>query len=114
MPSSILGMSTIQEFNESSHVQFTPIRPVCPCPEESTLDALGHTLACSRIGAVIASFRLLEQRTRKLEIVLAVFLRTAMGLIMEEAIDDESDTIRIPPRFICDISPSFSPNMHLR
>jgi hypothetical protein len=42
--------------------------------EEARLDAIGHTLACSRIELVLASFRVLEQRTRKLAMVLAVFL----------------------------------------
>ena len=68
--------------------------------EEATLDALGHTLACSRIEAAMASFRVLEQRTRKLAIVLAVFIRIAMGLFTEEAIDDVLAKWLQGPRFL--------------
>jgi hypothetical protein len=74
--------------------------PSVHATEEATLDALGHPLACSRIEAVLASFRVLEQCTRKLEIVLAVFLPIAMGLFMEEAIDDVLAKWPQWPRFL--------------
>ena len=64
------------------------LAPSVHATEEARLDAIGHTLACSRIEAVLASFRVLEQCTRKLAIVLAVFLRIVMGLFMDEAIND--------------------------
>jgi hypothetical protein len=56
--------------------------------QEATLDALGHTLTHSRIGAVLASCGVLEQRTRKFTMTLAVLLCIAMNLFTEEAIDD--------------------------
>lgn len=68
--------------------------------EEATLDVLGHTLARSRIEAVLVSLGVLEQRTRKLTMVLAVLLCIAMNLFTEEAIDDVLAKLLQGPRFL--------------
>lgn len=68
--------------------------------QEATLDALGHTLVRSRIEGVLASVGVQGRRTRKLTMVLAVFLCIAMNLFTEEAIDDVFVKLVQGPRFL--------------
>ncbi len=64
------------------------IDPLVHITEEATLDALGQTLARSRIEAVLTALGGVEQRARKLTLVLAVLVCIAMNLFTEESIDD--------------------------
>lgn len=68
--------------------------------EEAALDALGHTLAHARVEAVLVSLGVLEQRSRKLTMVLTVLLCIAMSLFTEEAIDDVLAKLLQGPRFL--------------
>ena len=67
---------------------------------EATLDALGHTLSRAHIESVLNSYGVLEQRTRKLTMVLAVLLCIAMNLFTEEALDDVLARLLQGPRFL--------------
>jgi hypothetical protein len=68
--------------------------------EEATLDALGRTLARSRIEAVLVALGVFEQRTRKLTMILTVWLCIAMNLFTEEATDDVLQKLLQGPRFL--------------
>jgi hypothetical protein len=77
-----------------------PIDPFVHITEEATLDALGQTLARSRIETVLATIGVVEQRARKLTMVLAVLVCIAMNLFTEEAIDDVLVKLLQGPRFL--------------
>lgn len=66
----------------------------------AALDALGHTLNRSRIEQVLKRCGVLEERTRKLTLVLAVLLCIAMNLFTEEAQDDVLVKLLQGPRFL--------------
>ena len=68
--------------------------------QEATLEALGQTLSRGCIEAVLNRFGVLEQRTRKLTMVLAVLLCIAMNLFTEEAQDDVLAKLLQGPRFL--------------
>jgi len=55
---------------------------------EATLDALGQTLSRSHVETALKSCGVVEQRIRKLSMVLAVLFCVAMNLFTEEAQDD--------------------------
>jgi len=76
------------------------IDPFVHFTQEATLDALGHTLARSRIEDVLAGLGISEQRARKLTMVLAVLVCVAMNLFTEEAIDDVLVKLLQGPRFL--------------
>jgi Insertion element 4 transposase N-terminal/Transposase DDE domain len=73
------------------HVHFT---------QEATLDALGQTLARPRIEALLGAQGVLEQRTRKLTMVLAVLVCVAMNLFTEDAIEEVLFKLLQGPRFL--------------
>lgn len=77
-----------------------PIDPVVHITEEATLEALGQTLARTRIEAVLTALGVVEQRTRKLTMVLTVLVCIAMNLFTEEAIDDVLGKLMQGPRFL--------------
>ncbi len=77
-----------------------PIEPFVHLTQEASLDALGHTLARSRIEAVLQAVGVMEQRARKLTLVLAVLVCIAMNLFTEEAIDDVLVKLLQGPRFL--------------
>ena len=77
-----------------------PIEPFVHLTQEATLDALGHTLARSRLEAVLKAVGVMEQRARKLTLVLAVMVCIAMNLFTEEAIDDVLVKLLQGPRFL--------------
>ena len=77
-----------------------PIEPFVHLAEEATLDALGQTLARSRIEAVLTAVGVVEHRARKLTMVLAVLVCIAMNLFTEEAIDDVLAKLLQGPRFL--------------
>ncbi len=66
----------------------------------AALDALGRTLNRSRIEQVLKRCGVLEERTRKLTLVLAVLLCIAMNLFTEEAQDDVLVKLLQGPRFL--------------
>lgn len=68
--------------------------------QEATLDALGQTITRARIETLLRSRNCVEQRTRKLTLVLAVLLCIAMNLFTEEAIDDVLAKLLQGPRFL--------------
>ncbi len=68
--------------------------------QEATLDALGQTVTRARIETLLQSLHCVEQRTRKLTLVLAVLLCIAMNLFTEEAIDDVLTKLLQGPRFL--------------
>lgn len=67
---------------------------------EATLDALGQTITRARIESLLQSLNCVEQRTRKLTLVLAVLVCIAMNLFTEEAIDDVLAKLLQGPRFL--------------
>ena len=77
-----------------------PIDPVVHITEEATLEALGQTLARTRIEAVLNALGVVEQRARKLTMVLTVLVCIAMNLFTEEAIDDVLVKLLQGPRFL--------------
>jgi hypothetical protein len=77
-----------------------PIDPLVHVTEEATLEALGQTLARTRIEAVLKAHGVVEQRVRKLTIVLTVLVCIAMNLFTEEAIDDVLGKLMQGPRFL--------------
>jgi len=77
-----------------------PIEPFVHLTQEATLDALGHTLARSRLEAALNAVGVVEHRARKLTMVLAVLLCIAMNLFTEEAIDDVLVKLLQGPRFL--------------
>ena len=68
--------------------------------QEATLEALGQTLSRAQIERVLNAFGVLEQRTRKLTMVLTVLLCIAMNLFTEEAQDDVLAKLLQGPRFL--------------
>jgi hypothetical protein len=68
--------------------------------QEATLDALGQTIPRARIETLLQSLHCVEQRTRKLTLVLAVLVCIAMNLFTEEAIDDVLAKLLQGPRFL--------------
>ncbi len=68
--------------------------------QEATLDALGQTITRARIETLLHSLNCVEQRTRKLTLVLAVLVCIAMNLFTEEAIDDVLAKLLQGPRFL--------------
>ena len=68
--------------------------------QEATLDALGQTITRVRIESLLQSLNCVEQRTRKLTMVLAVLICIAMNLFTEEAIDDVLAKLLQGPRFL--------------
>ena len=64
------------------------------------LEALGQTLARARIEAVLNTLGVVEQRARKLTMVLTVLVCIAMNLFTEEAIDDVLGKLMQGPRFL--------------
>ncbi len=68
--------------------------------QAATLEALGQTLSRGHIENVLNRFGVLEQRTRKLTMVLAVLLCIAMNLFTEEAQDDVLAKLLQGPRFL--------------
>ncbi len=68
--------------------------------QEATLDALGQTVTRARIETLLRSLNCVEQRTRKLTLVLAVLLCIAMNLFTDEAIDDVLAKLLQGPRFL--------------
>ena len=77
-----------------------PIDPLVHITEEATLEALGQTLARARIEAVLKARGVVEQRARKLTMVLTVLVCIAMNLFTEEAIDDVLGKLMQGPRFL--------------
>ena len=77
-----------------------PIEPFVHVTQDVTLEALGRSLARSRIEAVLSAAGMLEQRVRKLTLVLAVWVCIAMNLFTEEAIDDVLVRLLQGPRFL--------------
>lgn len=68
--------------------------------QEATLDVLGQTVTRTRIETLLRSLNCVEQRTRKLTLVLAMLLCIAMNLFTEEAIDDVLAKLLQGPRFL--------------
>ena len=77
-----------------------PIDPLVHVTEEATLEALGQTLARTRIEAVLKAHGVVERRVRKLTMVLTVLVCIAMNLFTEEAIDDVLVKLLQGPRFL--------------
>jgi hypothetical protein len=77
-----------------------PINSVVHITEEATLEALGQTLACTRIETVLTVLGVVEQRARKLTMVLTVLVCIAMNLFTKEAIDDVLGKLMQGPRFL--------------
>lgn len=67
---------------------------------EATLDALGQTLSRTQIETVLTPLGVIEQRARKLTMVLTVLVIIAMNLFTEEAIDDVLGRLLQGPRFL--------------
>ena len=63
-----------------------PSDPLVHITEEATLEALGQTLARARIEAVLNALGVVEQRTRKLTMVL-----TRISLHCHEPVHGRSD-----------------------
>ncbi len=77
-----------------------PIDPLVHITEEAMLEAIGQTLARARIEAVLNTLGVVEQRARKLTMVLTVLVCIAMNLFTEEAIDDVLGKLMQGPRFL--------------
>jgi hypothetical protein len=76
------------------------VEPFVHFTEEVTLDALGQTLDRGRIEAVLEAQGVIEQRTRKLSMVLSACLCVAMNLFTEEAVDAVLVKLLQGPRFL--------------
>ncbi len=76
------------------------IDPAVHFTTEATLDALGPSLAHTRIAAILADWGFVEQRLRKLSLVLTVLLCIAMNLFTDESLDEVLAKLLAGPRFL--------------
>ncbi len=76
------------------------IRPFVHLTRDATLDALGQTLNRSRVETILRTQGAVEQRVRKLTMVLTVFLCIAMNLVTDEALEDVLVKLLQGPRFL--------------